>query len=39
VRVGIGIAVEVAFLVYAVGMGRAAAAEGFTGALNEGMRA
>jgi uncharacterized membrane protein SpoIIM required for sporulation len=36
VRVGIGVAVEVAFLVYAVGMGRAAAAEGFTGALNEG---
>ncbi len=38
VRVGIGVAVEVAFLVYAVGMGRAAAAEGFTGALNEGAR-
>ncbi len=35
VRVGIGVAVEAAFLVYAVGLGRAAAAEGFTGALNE----
>ncbi len=38
VRVGIGVAVEVAFLVYAVGLGRAAAAEGFTGALNESRR-
>jgi uncharacterized membrane protein SpoIIM required for sporulation len=38
VRVGIGAAVEVAFVVYAVGLGRAAAAEGFTGALNEGAR-
>lgn len=35
VRVGIGVAVEVAFLVYAGGLGRAAAAEGFTGALGE----
>jgi hypothetical protein len=38
VRVGIGVAVEVAFLVYAVGLGRSAAAQGFTGALNEGGR-
>jgi uncharacterized membrane protein SpoIIM required for sporulation len=38
VRVGIGVAVEAAFLVYAVGLGRAAAGEGFTGALNEGSR-
>jgi len=36
VRVGIGVAVEVAFLVYAVGLGRSAANEGFTGALEEG---
>ncbi len=36
VRVGIGVAVEVAFGVYTVGLGRAAATEGFTGALNEG---
>lgn len=36
VRVGIGVAVEVAFLVYAVALGRAAVAEGFTGGLNEG---
>jgi uncharacterized membrane protein SpoIIM required for sporulation len=35
VRVGIGVAVEVAFLVYAVVLGRAAAAQGYTGALNE----
>ncbi len=38
VRVGIGVTVEVVFLVYAVVLGRAAAAEGFTGALEEGGR-
>jgi uncharacterized membrane protein SpoIIM required for sporulation len=38
VRVGIGVAVEAAFVVYAVGLGRSAAAQGFTGALNEGGR-
>lgn len=38
VRVGIGVAVEVAFVVYAVGLGRSAANEGFTGALKEGRR-
>lgn len=38
VRVGIGVAVEAAFLAYAVLLGRAAVAQGFTGALNEGGR-
>ena len=38
VRVGIGVAVEAAFLVYAVVLGRAAAGEGYTGALAEGGR-
>jgi uncharacterized membrane protein SpoIIM required for sporulation len=36
VRVGIGVAVEVAFLVYAVLLGRSATGAGFSGALNEG---
>jgi uncharacterized membrane protein SpoIIM required for sporulation len=36
VRVGIGVAVEVAFVGYAVRLGRAATAKGFTGALNDG---
>lgn len=35
VRVGIGVAVELAFVVYAVGLGRAAAARGLTGGLND----
>ena len=35
VRVGIGAAVEVAFLLYIVAQGRAAAAAGFTGSLGE----
>jgi len=38
VRVGIGVSVEAVFLVYAVVLGRSAAAGGFTGALNEGGR-
>jgi uncharacterized membrane protein SpoIIM required for sporulation len=38
VRVGLGVAVEGAFLIYAVRLGRTATAEGFTGALNEGGR-
>jgi uncharacterized membrane protein SpoIIM required for sporulation len=38
VRVGIGVAVEAAFLVYAVVLGRAAAAEGYTGAVDEAGR-
>ena len=38
VRVGIGATVEVAFLVYAVVLGRTAVAQGFTGALREGGR-
>jgi uncharacterized membrane protein SpoIIM required for sporulation len=38
VRVGIGVAVEVAFVGYAVVLGPAAAGEGYTGALNEGAR-
>jgi uncharacterized membrane protein SpoIIM required for sporulation len=38
VRVGIGVAVEVAFLTYAVVLGRAAVAEGYTGAINEAAR-
>jgi uncharacterized membrane protein SpoIIM required for sporulation len=38
VRVGIGACAEAAFLLYAVGLGRRAAAEGFTGALTEGRR-
>lgn len=37
-RVGTGIVVEVTFLAYVIGFGRAAAAEGFTGALGEGAR-
>lgn len=37
-RVGTGALVEVAFLAYAFGFGRAAAAEGFTGALGEARR-
>ena len=36
VRVGIGVAVEVAFLAYAVTCGRAASRAGLTGALGEG---
>ncbi len=36
VRVGIGVIVEVAFLTYAVLLGRAAAARGETGAIGEG---
>jgi uncharacterized membrane protein SpoIIM required for sporulation len=36
VRVGIGVAVEAAFVIYIVVLGRAAAAKGFSGALNEG---
>jgi uncharacterized membrane protein SpoIIM required for sporulation len=35
-RVGIGVVVEAAFVVYVVVVGRAAAASGFTGALGEG---
>jgi uncharacterized membrane protein SpoIIM required for sporulation len=35
VRVGIGVAAEVAFLAYAITLGRAAAAQGLTGALGE----
>jgi hypothetical protein len=35
-RVGIGIGVEVAFIAYAVILGRAAAAGGHTGAFGEG---
>jgi uncharacterized membrane protein SpoIIM required for sporulation len=38
VRVGIGVTVEAAFLIYAVVLGRSAAAAGFTGALNENGR-
>jgi hypothetical protein len=38
VRVGIGVAVEVAFVVYALVLGRAAAAQGYTGALNESSK-
>ncbi len=36
VRVGIGVAVEVAFLLYAVLLGRSATGAGFSGALSEG---
>jgi uncharacterized membrane protein SpoIIM required for sporulation len=36
IRVGIGVTVEVAFVVYAVTLGRAAAAQGWTGSLGEG---
>jgi uncharacterized membrane protein SpoIIM required for sporulation len=35
-RVGIGIAVEAAFIVYAIVLGRAATAQGLTGAFGEG---
>lgn len=35
VRVGIGVAVEAAFLVYVVALGRAAASHGYTGAVGE----
>lgn len=38
VRVGVGVAVEAAFLVYAVVLGRQAAGAGYTGALQEGGR-
>lgn len=37
-RVGIGVVVEAAFVLYVVGLGRAAAAEGYTGALGEERR-
>ena len=37
-RVGTGVVVELAFVAYVVGYGRAAAAEGFTGAIGEHRR-
>ena len=37
-RVGTGALVELTFLGYVVGFGRAAAAEGYTGALGEARR-
>ncbi len=37
-RVGTGVLVEVTFIAYVVGFGRAAAAEGYTGALGEARR-
>ena len=36
VRVGLGVTVEVAFVAYVVSLGRAAAAQGWTGSLGEG---
>ena len=37
-RVGTGVVVELTFIAYVVGFGRAAAAEGYTGALGEARR-